>query len=142
MTSSRSFRQLHTLRLTVILGSIKEPEYLTFTELQILKVSKFRVVFVALARIDTIWAHDHYSGLSIIFRNFGSAVRSCHFGLSDFYYIEDWTIAKHNDYFTKDVAWLSSQVDQIAEQEPKHNIIILTHYSPTTDLRSIGLAHS
>jgi hypothetical protein len=62
-------------------------------------------------------------------------------GLNDFRHIEDWTIEQHNEAHLADLAWLNAQVKAIAEEEPHRSVVILTHYSPTYDLRTVDPAH-
>ena len=50
---------------------------------------------------------------------------------SDFSEIEDWTIDTHNSAHQADVAWLNSQINNIARHEPHRNIVVFTHHSPT-----------
>ncbi|EEP81350.1 predicted protein [Uncinocarpus reesii 1704] len=65
------------------------------------------------------------------------------FGLNDFYYIDGWTIASHNDAHAADLAWLNDQVATISNSEPRRRIVIFTHHSPITqDPRAIDPVHS
>lgn len=64
------------------------------------------------------------------------------FGLNDFHRIKDWTVEQHTDAHTADLAWLNERVSTIAETEPERRIVILTHYSPTLDFRSVDPAHT
>ncbi|KAI9658845.1 MAG: hypothetical protein M1831_003871 [Alyxoria varia] len=66
---------------------------------------------------------------------------SVSFGMNDFYYIDNWTVEQHCEAHERDVAWLNEQVLDIANNEPDRKIVILTHYSPTVDPRSINPAH-
>jgi predicted phosphodiesterase len=52
-------------------------------------------------------------------------------GLNDFYSIEDWTVAKHNDAHVRDLAWLNSQIAELDAQQHASTIVILTHWSPS-----------
>lgn len=51
--------------------------------------------------------------------------------VSDFSHIPGWTAEQHNIAHDRDVVWLNAQVEGITETEPKRQVIILTHYSPT-----------
>jgi hypothetical protein len=64
------------------------------------------------------------------------------FGLNDFYHITDWTVDDHNHEHAADVAWLNEQVHHLMTTEPERKIVVLTHYSPTIDQRSISPAHT
>jgi hypothetical protein len=57
--------------------------------------------------------------------------------LNDFKLIENWTVEQHNASHEADLTWLNAQVEEIATKEPTRKIIILTHYCPTTDRRTI-----
>ena len=60
------------------------------------------------------------------------------FGMNDFYYIKDWSVEKHCKSHDRDVAWLNEQVSAISSTEPHRKIVILTHYNPTIDTRSLN----
>jgi hypothetical protein len=64
------------------------------------------------------------------------------FGLNDFYHIEDWTVEEHIQQHESDLRWLNSEVEKIMAEEPQRQVIILTHYSPTHDNRSIYPKHA
>ncbi|KAG5915664.1 hypothetical protein E4U61_004398 [Claviceps capensis] len=64
-------------------------------------------------------------------------------GLNDFFQIQDWTVADHNEAHSRDLAWLNAEVAKIEDQGSATNIIILTHWSPsrsrdTTDPKHRG----
>lgn len=63
------------------------------------------------------------------------------FGLNDFYYIKNWTVGQHTAAHESDLAWLNSQVSQIAKSDPQRKIVILTHHSPTMDKRAIDIVY-
>ena len=46
------------------------------------------------------------------------------------------SLADHNANHKMDLAWLNAQVKSIEEEEPRKEIVILTHHSPTTDPRA------
>ncbi|KAI1876206.1 uncharacterized protein JN550_001702 [Neoarthrinium moseri] len=60
--------------------------------------------------------------------------------LNDFYYIEKWEVEKHNEEHQRDVQWLSSQLEELRGSARK--VVVLTHYSPTTDSRAKDPRHS
>lgn len=62
------------------------------------------------------------------------------FGLNDFYHIEDWTVEDHVKKHESDLRWLNSEVQRVME-EPDRKIVILSHYSPTDDARTIDPKH-
>ena len=65
------------------------------------------------------------------------------FGLNDFYYIEDgWDIAKHNQAHASDLAWLNTQVAQLAKEEPHRRVAIFSHHSPTVQEGSMNPKHA
>jgi hypothetical protein len=64
------------------------------------------------------------------------------FGMNDFYHIKDWTIEDHDKKHKSDLAWLNHEVTRLTTDEPDRKIVILTHYSPTVDPRSIDPAHT
>ncbi|KAI7498057.1 hypothetical protein KC367_g5397 [Hortaea werneckii] len=59
--------------------------------------------------------------------------------VNDFYSTHDWDVAQHNAAHTEDLEWLNDQVT--SETTANNNIMILTHWSPTTDLRSLDPKH-
>jgi len=63
------------------------------------------------------------------------------FGVNDFYHIADWSVEKHREAHSRDVTWLDDHVSAIASAEPQRKVVILTHYSPTVDPRSIDPTH-
>lgn len=64
------------------------------------------------------------------------------FGLNDFYHISNWTVEKHCEAHRRDVDWLNDQTSAILRDEPHRQVVILTHYSPTIDPRSIDPSRS
>ncbi|KAI1462569.1 hypothetical protein F4805DRAFT_408436 [Annulohypoxylon moriforme] len=61
--------------------------------------------------------------------------------LVGFKQIQDWTVEDHVEAHKLDVQWLNAQVCNITREEPKRQIIIFTHHSPTQDLRTMGPGH-
>lgn len=55
--------------------------------------------------------------------------------------IRDWTLESYGEEHRKDRDWLNSQVRILEETEPKRQIIIATHHSPTLDPRAVKPAH-
>jgi hypothetical protein len=55
--------------------------------------------------------------------------------------IRNWTISDHLEQHRLDVEWLDSQVREIRENEPHRQIVVLTHHSPTLDLRATDPRH-
>ncbi|OSS49646.1 hypothetical protein B5807_05907 [Epicoccum nigrum] len=64
------------------------------------------------------------------------------FGLNDFYHIENWTVEEHVQKHESELRWLKAEVQRLTKEEPDHKIIIMSHYSPTVDIRSINPKHS
>ena len=62
-------------------------------------------------------------------------------GLNDFRQIEGWSVELHNEAHKRDIEWLDGQVQAIERNEPKRKIVILTHYAPTVDERSVDPQH-
>ena len=62
------------------------------------------------------------------------------FGLNNFYQIDDWGVTKHNEAHRRDVAWLNAQVSELQQRSVK--MIILSHWSPSRDARSMGPSHA
>lgn len=61
-------------------------------------------------------------------------------GLQDFFQTSTWSARAHNEAHAGDLAWLNHQVITRANTNVK--IIILTHWSPTTDLRALDPKHA
>jgi predicted phosphodiesterase len=55
--------------------------------------------------------------------------------------IQNWTLERHREEHEEDLAWLNSQVSSIERDESHRQIIIATHYSPTTDPRASDPRH-
>ncbi|KAI1092569.1 hypothetical protein F5B19DRAFT_483201 [Rostrohypoxylon terebratum] len=61
--------------------------------------------------------------------------------LVDFRQIQDWTVEDHVEAHRSDLQWLNAQVHRIAKEEPRRQIIVFTHHSPTQDDRAMGTGH-
>ena len=61
--------------------------------------------------------------------------------LSDFSFIDYWSVDKHNEAHASDLAWLNKQVEHISKDESHRKIIILTHHCPTTSSRATDSRH-
>ncbi|KAH8175573.1 calcineurin-like phosphoesterase domain-containing protein [Sarocladium implicatum] len=59
--------------------------------------------------------------------------------LNDFRYTTDWTVTQHNEAHARDLAWLNSTVASLGEDT---EIIILTHWSPSTHTRAVDPRHA
>lgn len=62
------------------------------------------------------------------------------FSVNDFFQINDWEVANHNNFHRRDLAWLNEQVRALQGTELR--IAIFTHWSPTRDPRSTDPKHS
>lgn len=62
------------------------------------------------------------------------------FGLNDFYQIDGWDVTAHNEAHRRDLAWLNTNVARLEREDVK--IVILSHWSPSTDSRSIDPKHA
>ncbi|KAK3308906.1 Metallo-dependent phosphatase-like protein [Chaetomium strumarium] len=60
-------------------------------------------------------------------------------GLNDFYQTSGWDVDTHNDAHKRDLEWLNTQVAELEDSDVK--IVILTHWTPTRDPRSIEPRH-
>lgn len=56
--------------------------------------------------------------------------------------IQNWTLERHKEEHAKNLTWLSSQIATIEQLEPGRQIIVVTHYSPTTDSRANDPRHA
>ncbi|KAK1996225.1 calcineurin-like phosphoesterase [Colletotrichum falcatum] len=61
-------------------------------------------------------------------------------GLNDFFQINDWEVGAHNEAHTRDLAWLNAQVTELDRSNV--DIIIFSHWSPSTDGRAIDPRHA
>lgn len=61
--------------------------------------------------------------------------------LADFHQIRDWAVADHVDAHASDLRWLNAQVAHIARAQPRRQIAIFTHHSPTIDPRAVDERH-
>ncbi|CAG7931574.1 unnamed protein product [Penicillium olsonii] len=91
--------------------------------------------------------YDISSDVTILGCTLFSQVNEAHkehvsFGLRDFYHINYWTVEDHSAAHQSDLAWLNSQVSQIATAEPGRKIVVFTHHSPVTqDARAVDPRH-
>lgn len=63
------------------------------------------------------------------------------FSLNDFYHIENWMVEEHVQKYESELRWLNAEIQRLLEEEPDRKIIIMSHYSPTVDARSINPKH-
>ena len=56
----------------------------------------------------------------------------------DFKDIIDWDVEDHNDSHRADLRWLNDEVEKIGREDPERGVIILTHYSPSIDKRTMN----
>jgi hypothetical protein len=54
--------------------------------------------------------------------------------LNDFRYTADWTVSQHNEAHVRDLNWLN---DTVASLEEDAEVIILTHWSPSTHAQAV-----
>ncbi|CAK7245663.1 MAG: hypothetical protein STHCBS139747_007248 [Sporothrix thermara] len=73
------------------------------------------------------------------------AVSEC---VNDFYQINDddddatpWDVASHNQAHARDLAWLNATVARLEKTNPAASLLILTHWSPSTDPRTSDPRH-
>ncbi|OAA67282.1 hypothetical protein SPI_01858 [Niveomyces insectorum RCEF 264] len=57
-------------------------------------------------------------------------------GMNDFYQDANWTVAEHNAAHKRDLVWLNGAVEELGQLADVHSIIIMTHWSPSTDPRA------
>ena len=55
--------------------------------------------------------------------------------------IQGWTFDDHMEAHRRDLEWLNSEVEKIKQEEPDRQIAILTHHSPTKDIRASSERH-
>lgn len=60
-------------------------------------------------------------------------------GLNDFFETKEWDVSAHNKAHKRDVAWLNAQVKNLEHSTTQ--VMILTHWSPSMDLRSLNPRH-
>ncbi|KAM5470717.1 hypothetical protein MauCBS54593_003758 [Microsporum audouinii] len=51
--------------------------------------------------------------------------------VADFSIIKDWTVEAHNTEHNRDVQWLQQEIYNISLEEEKHDVIVVTHHSPS-----------
>lgn len=61
-------------------------------------------------------------------------------GLNDFYQIDGWDVAAHNERHKRDVAWLNEQVAGLEGADAR--IAIFSHWSPSRDARAADPRHA
>jgi len=62
-------------------------------------------------------------------------------GLRDFMVTEEWDVLKHNEAHAQDVAWLNQEVARLQQLDKTVKIIVFSHWSPSTDIRSVEPVH-
>lgn len=70
-----------------------------------------------------------------------SARRAVGSRMVDFKDTRGWTVEAHNAAHESDLAWLNTQVADLAAREPSRKVVIFTHHSPTTDPRANDPRH-
>jgi hypothetical protein len=55
--------------------------------------------------------------------------------------IVDWDVTFHLHEHHMDLDWLNQQVDQVAREDPKREILVLTHHSPTIHAQANNATH-
>lgn len=55
--------------------------------------------------------------------------------------IQNWNLERPQEEHEKDLKWLNSQISAIEKDEPRRQIMVATHYSPTTDWRANNPQH-
>jgi hypothetical protein len=78
-------------------------------------------------------------GCTLFSRVPSEAAEAVSFGINDFYYTAGWSVEQHNAAFERDLAWLNAEVTAL--QGGGHTIVVLTHYSPTVDVRASDPRH-
>lgn len=64
-------------------------------------------------------------------------------GLNDFYLTgPDWDVDAHNAAHQRDLAWLNAQVAELEQRIDVETVLILTHWSPSTDSRASDPRHA
>ncbi|KAF2461592.1 ser/Thr protein phosphatase superfamily [Lineolata rhizophorae] len=83
---------------------------------------------------------DPDSSLTILGCTLWSAIPEDAYGtveskVNDFKKITRWTVQKHNEVHTKEVAWLREQVAQVASQndDVKRQLLVATHHAPCVE---------
>jgi predicted phosphodiesterase len=55
--------------------------------------------------------------------------------------IKNWTLDRHQEEHEKDLTWLNTQISSIETEEPRRQIMVVTHHSPTMDSRANDPRH-
>ncbi|KAL1894925.1 hypothetical protein Sste5346_005612 [Sporothrix stenoceras] len=53
--------------------------------------------------------------------------------ISDFKYIQDWTVDSHNQMHDEEVTWLREQVAALRSEDPSRTLLVVTHHVPTVE---------
>lgn len=62
-------------------------------------------------------------------------------GLNDFYLTAQWDVDAHNEAHRRDLSWLNSEVAELEQRIDVEKVIVLSHWSPSTDSRAIEARH-
>ncbi|KAI9675321.1 MAG: hypothetical protein M1817_001224 [Caeruleum heppii] len=86
---------------------------------------------------------DHLTilGCTLFSRILPSQAKEVAGRLSDFKYIQSWTVDEHIQAHDSDLAWLNDQVATITQKEPQRQIAVFTHYSPCLAEAASNPAH-
>lgn len=88
-----------------------------------------RFIFLDQDRYD-LTEHLTILGCTLFSRVHSDQLKEVAERLSDFKYIQGWTVDDHRQAHVSDLAWLNAQVAAIGKEEPRRQIVILTHHSP------------
>lgn len=62
--------------------------------------------------------------------------------LNDFYQTDGWDVPAHSQAHRRDLAWLNAQVGELERREDVGEVVVLSHWSPSTDARAIDPRHA
>jgi len=65
-------------------------------------------------------------------------------GLHDFYAglgTQNWTVEAHNAAHQRDLTWLNARVVELERNPSIESVVVLTHWTPTREKRSIHPSH-
>ncbi|KAH3945052.1 hypothetical protein HBI25_149300 [Parastagonospora nodorum] len=84
--------------------------------------------------IDLLRAFDLFSSIP------PEKEQAVSFGLNDFFQIDSWDVQAHNEAHLRAIAWLNAEVAHLEQLDT--TTIVLSHWSPSTDVRSVDPRHS
>jgi hypothetical protein len=95
-----------------------------------------KVVLLHRRRWDYDGDDENLRGLTILGCTLWSALpddsrEMVQLAVSDFKHIRDWTAQRHHDTHLEEAAWLRGEVERVAGEEKRRQVLVVTHHAPS-----------